>query len=389
MIGVHPTWEVELSTITTPFLADHQVQGSTLVPGAVYIEMALAAANATYGSTDYSVDDLTLLRAVILDDTCDPVLRTTLNRDTGTLEFAAFTATAGGDVKWTITATAELNTVGHPHGRAKTPPHANPVSTIGRDEFYTRTQAVGFDYGDAFQSITGITSGDGWATADISAPVQIADDIDQYRFHPALIDGAFQTLLGTTVLGRNTTKKTPTFPRESGAAPSTARPNNMTAEVTVVSATRRDRKRHHTHRQRRRAVRRLHWFHVASAERVVAHVARTDRQGPLRDRMGCTHRDGGRFGRRSDINGQPVVADFPDSEGVGTTLADQLRRSGHRVRVLLRQPVSALTKVDGGYSLNPEQPEQIHQFIATHIENEGDLAGIIDCWPLDISAEPY
>ena len=31
--GVHPTWEVELSTITTPFLADHQVQGSTLVPG--------------------------------------------------------------------------------------------------------------------------------------------------------------------------------------------------------------------------------------------------------------------------------------------------------------------------------------------------------------------
>ena len=112
--GVHPTWEVELSTITTPFLADHQVQGSTLVPGAVYIEMALAAANLTYGSTGYSVDNLALLRAVILDDTCDPVLRTTLNRDTGTLEFAAFTATAGGDVKWTITATAELNTLLHP-----------------------------------------------------------------------------------------------------------------------------------------------------------------------------------------------------------------------------------------------------------------------------------
>ena len=97
-----------------PFLADHQVQESTLVPGAVYIEIALAAAKAIYGSTDYSVDDLVLLRALILDDTCDPVLGTTLNRDVGTLEFAAFTATAGGDVKWTITATAELNTLaGH------------------------------------------------------------------------------------------------------------------------------------------------------------------------------------------------------------------------------------------------------------------------------------
>ena len=79
---------------------------------------------------------------------------------------------------------------------------------------------------------------------------------------------------------------------------------------------------------------------------------------------------------------------FLDSDGVGTTLADQLRRSGHRVRAVLRQPVSALTKVDGGYFLNPQQPEQLHQLIATHVENDGDLAGIINCWPLDIPPKP-
>ena len=50
----------------------------------------------TYGS-DHSVDNLVLHRAVILDDTCDPILRTTLNKDDGTLEFASFTATADGD----------------------------------------------------------------------------------------------------------------------------------------------------------------------------------------------------------------------------------------------------------------------------------------------------
>ena len=48
------------------------------------------------------------LRALILDETCDPIMRTTLNEDNGTVEFAAFTATADGDVKWTITATAAL-----------------------------------------------------------------------------------------------------------------------------------------------------------------------------------------------------------------------------------------------------------------------------------------
>ena len=50
---------------------------------------------------------------------------------------------------------------------------------------------------------------------------------------------------------------------------------------------------------------------------------------------------------------------FLDSDGVGTTLADQLRRRGHRVRAVLHQPVTALTKVDGGYALNPRQPEQL------------------------------
>src|SRR6202012_2984163 len=64
--GVHPTWEIELSVAGTPLLADHRVQGSTVVPGAIYIEMALAAAEAAYGSVDHSVENLTLQRALIL-----------------------------------------------------------------------------------------------------------------------------------------------------------------------------------------------------------------------------------------------------------------------------------------------------------------------------------
>ena len=235
--GVHPTWEVELSATATPFLADHEVQESTLVPGAVYIEIALAAAKAIYGSTDYSVDNLALLRALILDETCDPVLRTTLNREIGTLEFAAFTATAGGDVKWTITATAELNTLARSPDRANTPRHAKPVTTIDRDEFYARARAAGFGYGDAFQTIAGITSGDGWAIADITTPVKIADEIDQYRFHPALIDGAFQTLIGTALLGREADEDAYLPSRIRRSAIYRAPEQHMTAHVSVVSAT--------------------------------------------------------------------------------------------------------------------------------------------------------
>ena len=37
--------------------------------------------------------------------------------------------------------------------------------------------------------------------------------------------------------------------------------------------------------------------------------------------------------------------------------------------------------------LNPHQPDHIDQLIATHLESDGGLAGIINCWPLDISAQ--
>ena len=99
-----------------------------------YISSGLAAATATYGSNP-SVDNLVLRRAVILDETCDPILRTTLNEHDGTLEFAAFTATADGESKWTITATAELNILPpEPRGH-EVPDAAAPITSISGDEF--------------------------------------------------------------------------------------------------------------------------------------------------------------------------------------------------------------------------------------------------------------
>jgi acyl transferase domain-containing protein/acyl carrier protein/NADP-dependent 3-hydroxy acid dehydrogenase YdfG len=387
--GVHPTWEVELSTTSIPFLADHEVQGSIVVPGAVYIEIALAAAKATYGSTDYSVDNLALRRALILDDTCDPVLRTTLNRHTGGLEFAAFTATAGGDVKWTITATAELNTLVRAPDRANAPRHAGPVTTIDHDEFYTRARAVGFEYGDAFQTIAGITSGDGWAVADITTPVEIADKIDQYRFHPALIDGAFQTLIGTTLLERETDEDAYLPTRVRRSAIYRAPEQHMTAQISVVSATKDEIESDIT-------------VVGGDGEPLAVFTGFTLQSLSASSRISPERVDKGLYEIQWVVH--PEIQQEPgekgiapdslswlillDTDGVGTTLADQLRRRGHRVRAVLQQPVAALTKVDGGYALNPRRPEQLHHLIETHLENEGDLAGIINCWPLDISPDP-
>lgn len=368
--GVHPTWEAEISTATHEFLADHRVQGSVVVPGAVYVEMALAAARETYGS-DHSVDNLVLHRAVILDDTCDPFIRTTLNRDDGTLEFSSFTVTSDGDLKWAITATAELGTLG------ATPPDSAAIAAQGPraemdgDEFYRRTSDLGFDYGDAFRSVSGVTAGHDWAVAELTVPAGIAAGVGEYRFHPALIDGAFQTLFGAPFSGQeeNEDPYLPTRIRHCAVYGSPT--PTMRVEVRVVSATR---------------------------DAVECDISITDHRGGVlavfdgftvqslrsSSRMSVEHIDKGlyelQWSEMADTAPDAVAGPeagtarwlvLADSSGVGEAVAGELRSRGHRVDTV---PCRA-----DGIDWNA--------LVDGYTAGDDTLAGIIDCWPLDMSAD--
>ncbi|OBK16946.1 polyketide synthase [Mycobacterium asiaticum] len=385
--AVHPTWEVELSTMLIPFLADHQVQGSVVVPGAVYVEMALAAAKVAY-EADLGVNDLVLHRALILDETCDPVLRTTLNQDTGAVEFAAFTAIADGELKWTVTATAELRPRPRTPSRQEVPNGLPPVTSMNGADFYALTRAIGFDYGQSFRSVDAITAGDDWVVAEISVPAVIADELDDYRFHPALVDAAFQTLFGAPLLerGDNQSPYLPTRIRRS-AIYGTPK-GDMTVRLRVVTAT---------------------------AEEIQSDIAICDHSGePVAFFEGFTVRSLNASARMSpesidkglyELQWEPqpehpgdrdrgAAANAPlswlvfvDSGGFGAALAQRLRSQGHRVRTVAHQAVDELTASDEGYVVDARRPEHIGAVLDHHLREEGDLAGVVDCWPLDIVAE--
>lgn len=374
--AVHPTWEVELSSALTPFLADHRVQGSVVVPGAVYVEMALAAATATYGS-NHGVDDLVLHRALILDDTCDPILRTTLREDDGTLEFAAYTATSDGEVKWTITATAELNTLPLSPNHVDARQDSGPVTVMGGEDFYLRTEALGFDYGDAFRSVRDVTAGEDWAVARMVVPTRIADEVAGYRFHPALIDGAFQTLFGAPFLGQdaNAGPYLPTRIRHSAIYGSPT--EDMTVHVRVVSATSEEIECNLT-------------INDALGEPLAVFDGFTVQSLDASTRMSPERIDRGLY--EIDWSVMPVAAEdegeiaevadegswlvFADTTGIGSAVADRLRRDGHRVRMV----------ENGGEG--SDSVEQSAHLIEAHLDAEGDLGGIIDCRPMDIGSHP-
>ncbi|MFK4089490.1 type I polyketide synthase [Kribbella sp. NPDC020789] len=194
--GSQPAWEREFGVGVLPYLADHRIQGTTLVPGAAMIEMAMAAAHEVYGDDCYTVEDLEFRKAVVLPETADPRLRTTLHQESGRVEIAGYTATPAGDRTWTIHATAQL-------GRRTTEParrdletaRAECDTTVSRDAFYEQSRQMGFEYGPVFQAVQEIVSGPRSAVGRVTVPEQIRDDLSSYRFHPALIDAAFQVLL--------------------------------------------------------------------------------------------------------------------------------------------------------------------------------------------------
>jgi len=379
--GVRPSWEAELSASHFPFLADHRVQGSVVVPGAVYVEMALAAAKEHYG-TDLAVDDLEFLRAVILDETCDPIMRTTLNEDNGTVEFAAFTATPDGEVKWTITATAALRALPTAPGRHDV--RGDEVIATSGDEFYARTEDLGFGYGEAFRPVTEIVGGADWSVARLAVPETIADELDVYRFHPALVDGAFQTLFGTMLLGQDGPSD-PFLPARIRHSAVYAPPEaKMSVDVRVVSATTERIEADITVRnQLGEALAVFDGFTVES-------LSSSSRMSPERVDKGLyeihwVEKDDTPAGSAVEEQSWLVLV---DEHGVGNAVAEMLRGRGHRVRTVAHGPVAELTEVDGGYVVNPERAEQVSQLLTAHLDRDAELGGVVDCWPVDVVANP-
>ncbi|MFV8054059.1 type I polyketide synthase [Mycobacterium sp. 48b] len=384
--ALHPTWEAEFSTVLNAFLADHRVQGSVVVPGAVYVEMAVAAAKSIYGS-NHSVDNLVLHRAVILDETCDPILRTTLNEADGTLEFAAFTVTADGDSKWTITATAELNTLPAAPPRHDPPDGcAEPTASIGGDDFYVRTRSLGFDYGDAFRSVQGVTAGEDWAIADITVPAAVAGQLDAFRFHPALVDGAFQTLFGAPFLGQEETQEPYLPTRIRRCAFYRAPEEHMKVHVHVVSATRAEVESDITITDLAGTPLAVFAGFTVQSLSTSSNMSPDHIDKSLLEIQWCATPDE----MSTDTHDQHQITTgasswliFVDDAGVGASLAEELRHRGHRVRTVEHHDDADLTEVDGDYAMNARCPEQMGRMF-TRLAAAGDLAGVINCWPLDI-----
>ena len=184
-----------LSVAAQPWLADHAVHGTVLVPGAALLEMAIRAGDeAGCGQ----VAELTMAAPLVLPPDGSVAVQVTVgtpdaagNRPVGIQSRPD--AAPGGP--WTEHASGMLTpdpaaaSVDLVNMAAWPPAGADPV---GLDGFYVGLAAEGFDYGPAFQGVRTAWRQDGAVFAEVALPGDIEADAGLFELHPALLDGCVQ-----------------------------------------------------------------------------------------------------------------------------------------------------------------------------------------------------
>ncbi|MEN2423896.1 type I polyketide synthase [Streptomyces rimosus] len=181
-----------LSVSSHPWLADHVVLGSVLVPGTALVELVLRAADEVDCG---AVEELTLAAPLVLPASGGAVqVQVGVGEPDDDGRRSVSVHSREGEGPWTLHASGALtpapaDTV--PFDATAWPPQgAEPLDVAG---CYERFADAGFEYGPVFQGLRAV-----WrAGEDIYAEVALPEgtDGDAYGLHPALFDAALHASL--------------------------------------------------------------------------------------------------------------------------------------------------------------------------------------------------
>ncbi|MFD8935157.1 SDR family NAD(P)-dependent oxidoreductase [Streptomyces sp. NPDC059578] len=185
-----------LSLRDHPWLADHAIGGTVLVPGTALVELALRAGA---GTGCGAVEEVSLHTPLTLPDVGAVRLQLAVGADEdGRRTFGIFSHRIGAgedgtEVQWTRHAAGVLapDEVPPPATDACTPPaDAEPVPVA---DFYASLADRGYAYGPAFQGLNAARRSGADLYVEVALPdAAVADR--RFALHPALLDAALQAV---------------------------------------------------------------------------------------------------------------------------------------------------------------------------------------------------
>ncbi|MDT0439265.1 beta-ketoacyl synthase N-terminal-like domain-containing protein, partial [Streptomyces sp. DSM 41981] len=183
-----------LSTYLQPWLADHAITGTPLLPGTAFVDLALHTGH----HTDHPYVEELALHTPLLLSTRPLDLQATLSPpgDTGrtlTIRTRPQSSSPDDTTAWTVHATGTLTTAGPAHEEPDLtvwPPADATVVDV--DDAYPTLAEHGYTYGPVFQGLTAAWRDDQHIYAEVTLDEE--SGVGAFDIHPALLDAALHTI---------------------------------------------------------------------------------------------------------------------------------------------------------------------------------------------------
>ncbi|WP_206433934.1 polyketide synthase dehydratase domain-containing protein, partial [Streptomyces sp. ADI95-17] len=184
-----------LSPARYPWLADHVVKGTTLLPGTALVDLALHAGEYVECG---SLDELTLEAPLVLSERIDTQVQVVVGApddESGRRALTVYSRSSDDmRAEWTRHAEGVLSddagTRGAGEGLAVWPPR--DAVELHTADVYDRLAAQGLDYGPVFQGLQSVWKRDDEVFAEVALPDGL--EAGGFGLHPALFDAALHTM---------------------------------------------------------------------------------------------------------------------------------------------------------------------------------------------------
>jgi acyl transferase domain-containing protein/acyl-CoA synthetase (AMP-forming)/AMP-acid ligase II/acyl carrier protein len=204
-------FQSRVGTGTFRYLGDHKVQGSVVLPAAVYLEMAQAATSEILGAGSSILSNITFQEALILPATGERVLQfvaTPASGGNASFQIYSSNASVNGNhesAAWTLHASGDMRLEAENIARCAEEQYgvegiqARCPRRKSGTELYASLKNAGLEYGPSFQGVQQVWCGYREALGEISLPQQIHTaqnngNSDGSWIHPALLDSCLQVL---------------------------------------------------------------------------------------------------------------------------------------------------------------------------------------------------
>ncbi len=193
-----------MSVARFPYLADHRVFGTLIVPGSLHVAAVLDAAVQAFGGGPQEIADLAFAQALFLPEEGDREVQVVIDHeapdDVRYQMMSCDPARASDAGAWTVHSLGRLQ----PKPARAVPPaldlaaiQARCCEQIAGAEFYRDGQQLGFEWDGDFRSLQALWRRDGEVLARLEHGPRVAASLSETSIHPAILDACLQPYLLT------------------------------------------------------------------------------------------------------------------------------------------------------------------------------------------------